>query len=410
MAKTPDDPARQPATPPVDAPAATATEDAEVVMLGTEPLPELGGELRDVPTSYEEADPAERERIDRLMQEIDLSDSNSIIFFGSKAQQELTTVSDSMLEGVRNKDLGSAGNSLNHMVSVLRGFEVGDFDPNEKPGFLKRLWRKLFGGVSPVAKFVQQYEGVRSQVDAVTDDLEGHKTQLLRDITSLDRLYQANLEYFHNLESYIAAGEKKLRYIDSTMIPEADRKARASDDVLAAQELRDVRSGRDDLERRVHDLKLTRQVAMQGLPSIRLIQENDKGLVNKINSTLVNTVPLWRQQLAQAVTIFRSAEAAKSVRAASDLTNELLEKNAENLRTANRTVRQELERGVFDVNAVKRANENLIATVEESLQIADEGKRRRADAERQLETMEVELKKTLKAASARRSGPAVAGA
>jgi len=293
---------------------------------------------------------------------------------------------------------------------VLRGFEVGDFDPNEKPGFFKKIWRKLFGGLSPVAKFVQQYEGVRGQVDAVTDDLEGHKTQLLRDITSLDRLYQANLEYFHNLESYIVAGEKKLQYIDATMIPEAEKKAAASDDVLAAQELRDVRSGRDDLERRVHDLKLTRQVAMQGLPSIRLIQENDKGLVNKINSTLVNTVPLWRQQLAQAVTIFRSAQAAKSVRAASDLTNELLEKNAENLRTANRTVRQELERGVFDVNAVKRANENLIATVEESLQIADEGKRRRADAERQLETMEAELKKTLKSASARASGPAVAGA
>ena len=172
---------------------------------------------------------------------------------------------------------------------MLRGFEVADFDPGEKPNFLVRLWRKLFGGVSPVAKFVQQYEGVRSQVDTVTDDLEGHKTQLLRDIASLDRLYQANLEYFHNLEAYILAGEKKLEYIDSTMIPEAERKAAGSDDVLAAQELRDVRSGRDDLERRVHDLKLTRQVAMQGLPSIRLIQENDKGLVNKINSTLVNT-------------------------------------------------------------------------------------------------------------------------
>jgi len=145
------------------------------------------------------------------------------------------------------------------------------------------------------------------------------------------------------------------------LLPEAERKAETEDDVLGAQQLRDVRSARDDLERRVHDLKLTRQVAMQSLPSIRLIQENDKGLVNKINSTLVNTVPLWRQQLAQAVTIFRSAEAAKSVRAASDLTNDLLEKNSENLRTANRTVREELERGVFDVNAVRKANENLIA-------------------------------------------------
>jgi len=375
------------------------------VLPGTELLPDLQHDI----APYEEVEPAERARIDKLMSEIDLSDSNSIIFFGSKAQQELTSISDNMLEGVRNKDLGSAGASLNQMVSVLRGFEVEDFDPNNRPGFLMRLIRKLFGGVTPVAKFIQQYEGVRRQVDAVTDDLEKHKTLLLRDIKSLDKLYGANLDYFHNLEAYILAGEQKLKHIDENMVPAAEEKAANADDVLQAQELRDLRSGRDDLERRIHDLRLTRQVAMQGLPSIRLIQENDKGLVNKINSTLVNTVPLWRQQLAQAVTIFRSSEAAKSVRAASDLTNDLLEKNAENLRTANKTVREELERGVFDVNAVRRANENLIATVEESLQIADEGKRRRAEAEVQLSSMEAELKATLTAASARTQSAPVAG-
>ncbi len=383
-----------------DTPATTVTTPVDDVDLfpGEELLPNVEHEI----AHYDQVPAEEQARIDGLMQEIDLADSNSIIFFGSKAQQELTTISDSMLEGVRNKDVGSAGSSLNRMVSVLRGFEVEPYDPNAKPGLLKSLWRKLFGGVTPVAKFIQQYEGVRRQVDAVTDDLEGHKTQLLRDIKSLDKLYDANLSYFHNLELYILAGERKLQHIDETMVPAAERAADGSDEVLAAQELRDVRSGRDDLERRLHDLRLTRQVAMQGLPSIRLIQENDKGLVNKINSTLVNTVPLWRQQLAQGVTIFRSAEAAKSVKSASDLTNELLTKNAENLRTANRTVRQEIERGVFDVNAVKQANQNLIATVEESLQIADEGKRRRAEAEHQLAAMESELKASLKAASARR--------
>ncbi len=378
---------------------ATAIE----VLPGTELLPDIKYEM----VTYEASKPEEQARIDRLMDEINLADSNSVIFFGSKAQQELTTISDSMLDGVRNKDLGSAGKSLNNMVTVLRGFEVADFDPNKPPGFFARLWRKLFGGVTPVAKFIQQYEGVRRQVDTVTDDLEGHKTQLLRDITSLDRLYDANLEYFHNLELYILAGERKLQYIEKVIIPDGEKRAENLDEILAAQELRDLRSGRDDLDRRIHDLKLTRQVAMQGLPSIRLIQENDKGLVNKINSTLVNTVPLWRQQLAQAVTIFRSAEAAKSVKAASDLTNDLLEKNAENLRTANRTVREELERGVFDVNAVRRANENLIATVEESLQIADEGKRRRAEAEIALTEMEANLKETLKSASARATSSSV---
>jgi uncharacterized protein YaaN involved in tellurite resistance len=366
------------------------------VLPGTELLPDLKHDI--VP--YEKVDVPERQMIDRLMKEIDLTDSNSVIFFGSKAQQELTSISDNMLEGVRNKDLGSAGRSLNDMVSVLRGFEVENFDPNNQPGFFMRLIRRIFGGITPVAKFIQQYEGVRRQVDAVTDDLEKHKTLLLRDIKSLDKLYSANLDYFHNLEAYIVAGEQKLKHIDDVMVPAAEATAAVADDVLQA---------RDDLERRIHDLRLTRQVAMQGLPSIRLIQENDKGLVNKINSTLVNTVPLWRQQLAQAVTIFRSAEAAKSVKAASDLTNELLERNSENLRTANKTVREELERGVFDVNAVRRANENLIATVEESLQIADEGKRQRAEAEKQLESMEAELKETLKAASARTSSAPVAG-
>ncbi|MDP3892420.1 toxic anion resistance protein, partial [Nocardioides sp.] len=171
--------------------------------------------------------------------------------------------------------------------------------------------------------------------------------------------------------------------------------------VIKSQELRDLRAARDDLERRVHDLKLTRQVTMQSLPSIRLVQENDKSLVTKINSTLVNTVPLWETQLAQAVTIQRSAEAAGAVRAANDLTNELLTANAKNLRQANQAVREEMERGVFDIEAVKAANAELIGTIEDSLRIADEGKRKRAAAEEELKKMEAELRDTLSSATAR---------
>jgi uncharacterized protein YaaN involved in tellurite resistance len=215
----------------------------------------------------------------------------------------------------------------------------------------------------------------------------------------LDRLYRANLEYFHTLELYIRAGEQKLRQIDEETIPVLEQEAAASESVVKAQALRDLRSTRDDLERRVHDLKLTRQVTMQSLPSIRLVQENDKGLVNKINSTMVNTIPLWRQQLAQTITIYRSSEAAKTVKAATDLTNELLEANAENLKDANAQVRQQIERGVFDIETVKKANQTLIATIQESLQIADEGRRRRQEAAKQLETLEGELRNTLAAAS-----------
>ena len=188
------------------------------------------------------------------------------------------------------------------------------------------------------------------------------------------------------------------------MIPakEAEVAAAAEEDgVMKAQELRDLGAARDGLERSVHDLKLTRQVTMQSLPSIRLVQENDKSLVTKINSTLINTVPLWETQLAQAVTIQRSAEAAVAVRDANDLTNELLMANAENLRSANKMIRTEMERGVFDIEVIKSANANLIGMIEESLQIADEGKRKRAEAEVELKTMEAELKATLSAAKAR---------
>ena len=336
--------------------------------------------------------PAEKQlKIRELLQEIDLKDSQSILFFGSKAQEQLTTVSDKMLEGVKNKEIGPAGEDLNEMVATIRGFDVDELDPNKKQGF----FGKLLGKTKPVVKFVQQYEEVRKQIDGITDKLEKHKTKLLTDVASLDRLYQANLEYFHALEDYIAAGDEKLRELDEVIIPQQAAAAEAGQDMLAAQSLRDLRSSRDDLERRIHDLRLTRQVAMQSLPSIRLVQENDKGLVNKINSTIVNTIPLWRQQLATAVTIFRSSEAAQTVKAATDLTNELLAANAENLKLANAETRKQLERGVFDIEVVKQANQALIATIEESLQIADQGKKMRGEAVLQLQQCEDELRKTL---------------
>jgi len=302
-----------------------------------------------------------------------------------------------MLEGVRNKDTGPAGEALNRMMGAVRGFDLGDLDPKRKPGF----FASLLGKTKPVARFLQRYEEVRDQIDAIGDDLERHKTQLLTDIASLDRLYAANLEYFHHLERYIVAGEEKLRQLDAEAIPAKEREAGVSEALIEAQQLRDLRASRDALERRVHDLKLTRQVAMQSLPSIRLVQENDKGLINKIVSTTANTLPLWRQQLAQAVTIHRSREAAESIRSASDLTNELLKANAENLKQGNAEARREIERGVFDIEAVKQANAALIETIEQSLQIADEGRRKRAEAATQLDTLESELRRTLLSASAR---------
>ncbi|MGY6703247.1 toxic anion resistance protein [Roseinatronobacter sp.] len=359
----------------------------------------LADPATDMPT-IEGADAPEAAAIQARMSEIDMGSTSTIIGFGSRAQMDLQQISQSMLADVKNKDLGPAGDGLRDMVATLRGFSVSELDTRRQ----RSWWERLTGKAAPLAKFQERYNTVQSQIDRITGNLLTHETTLLKDIKALDKLYEKTLEFYHELALYIAAGEAKLKELDATDIPAKEAEvagADESDKVLKAQELRDIRAARDDLERRVHDLKLTRQVTMQSLPSIRLVQENDKSLVTKINSTLVNTVPLWETQLAQALTIQRSREAAQAVRAANDLTNELLTSNADNLREANREVRQEIERGVFDIDAVRHANETLIATIEDSLQIADEGRAKRAAAEEDLTRMEADLRNSLSSARAR---------
>ncbi|MGZ2258744.1 toxic anion resistance protein [Roseobacter sp. A03A-229] len=350
-----------------------------------------------------EADAPVSAEITKRMAEIDMGDTNSIVAFGSRAQVELQEISQAMLGGVRNKDVGPAGDSLRNIVTTIRGFSIDELDVRRKRSF----WEKLMGKAAPFAKFTAKFEEVQDQIDRITDELLKHEHTLLKDIKSLDMLYEKTLQFYDELALYIAAGEEKLAELDEKTIPAKAaevEKAPEDDQVMVAQELRDLRAARDDLERRVHDLKLTRQVTMQSLPSIRLVQENDKSLVTKINSTLVNTVPLWETQLAQAVTIQRSSEAAQAVRQANDLTNELLTANAKNLRESNKVIREEMERGVFDIEAVKQANADLIGTIEESLQIADEGKARRAAAETELQEMESKLRDTLASAKAKATG------
>jgi uncharacterized protein YaaN involved in tellurite resistance len=362
-------------------------------------LPEPGKEV--VPLAAAPAPVAEAIR--KRMAELDMSDTGSIVNFGSAAQAELQEISQAMLQDVRNKDVGPAGDSLRDIVTTIRGFSVSELDVRRKLSW----WERLFGRTAPFAKFLARFEQVQGQIDRITDNLLGHEHKLLKDIKSLDLLYDKTLNFYDELALYIAAGEEKLKDLDAKDIPAKDAAVKAApeaDQVMRAQELRDIRSARDDLERRVHDLKLTRQVTMQSLPSIRLVQENDKSLVTKINSTLVNTVPLWETQLAQAVTIQRSSEAASAVREANDLTNELLTANAKNLRQANEIVRTEMERGVFDIEAVKSANADLIATIEDSLRIADEGKRKRATAEEDLKKMEADLRDALASARTRTTG------
>ena len=339
--------------------------------------------------------PTREEEIERLASAIELKDPGTILRFGAAAQSRAQAAADAMLEGAQNRETGEAGVTLSAMLSTLRGFDVGALA--EKPGFFQRIFTKAGADTTAI---VQRYEGVREQVATIGDKLDTHRTRLLEDVERLERLYVATLDWFHALADHIAAGERVLQKTDAEVIPVLEAEAAKDDSPLAPQTLRDTRAARDELERRVHDLRLTRQVAMQTLPAIRLIQENDKALSSKIQSVLANTVPLWSQQLAQALAIHRMREAGQAVKAATDLTNKLLVANAETLRTGNAEARKELERGSFDIEAIKQANAALVGTIEDSLRIADEAKTQRRAAEAQLIACEQDIRRALVAAKA----------
>ncbi|UJF24711.1 toxic anion resistance protein [Suttonella sp. R2A3] len=335
-------------------------------------------------------------RVSEIANTIDLHNTQSILEFGFDAQKQLTEISDQMLLDVKSKDSGATGELLNKMIGVLRGFQGEETGLNKKPGFFARLFGKTQASFE---RFLSRFDTVSDQIDQISNHLEEQKQTLLVDVKSLDALYDANLDYYRELCHYIAAGESALEKSDTVVLPRLREEAEASDDIAAAQRLRDHQERRDELDRRLHDLRLTRQVAMQGLPSIRLLQENDKGLVNKINTTLINTVPLWRQQLAQAIAIHHAQDAADALKASSDLTNELLEKNATNLQQANRSSREQIERGVFDIESIERANQNLINTIEESISLHDQARNQRQEAVGRLDAAERALKDSLTKAS-----------
>jgi uncharacterized protein YaaN involved in tellurite resistance len=337
--------------------------------------------------------PAERDpEIERLAQQIDIADPGSVLRFGAEAQSRATAAADAMLEGARNREAGEAGVTLSSLLGTLRGFDMSGLAA--KRGFFARVFNRAG---TEAARVLQRYETIKGQVEEVGDRLDSHRTRLLEDVEKLERLYGATLEWFHALGDHIAAGDTVLKRVDTEAIPAVTREVEGGDSV-AAQRLRDLRSARDELERRVHDLRLTRQVAMQALPSIRLIQENDKALASKIQSVIANTVPLWRQQLAQALAIQNMREAGQTLKQATDLTNELLTANAERLREGNLEARTQLERGVFDIDAVKKANASLVATIEDSLRIAQDAQAQRASATKELEKAEGEIRRVLIAA------------
>jgi len=346
---------------------------------------------------FDELEPGEQRKVNDLIAALDMNETESVITFGVEAQSKLTASADEMIQRVRNKDVGPVGDSLNTLMMQVRGLNIDSLTPTDKQNWFHRA---ILRRVPPVARFVQRYETVQGQIDDMVVVLDSHRTNLMRDVTMLDDLYDASLDYFRQLELYIIAAEKKLGEVDSQVLPQLRATAEESGDMLDAQTLRDVTARRNDLERRVHDLKLTRQVTLQSLPQIRLIQDVDKSLVNKIQSSILTTIPVWKSQIAMAITLWNQRQAVAAQRAVTDTTNEMLARNAEMLKTGSAEARREIERGIFDIETIKKVNADLIATIQESLQIAEEGHQKRVAAEGEMKVLEGELRQALLSAKA----------
>lgn len=351
------------------------------------------------PVVVEEAKPAEapvfdestlsdeeRKMVDDFASQIDLNNSNMVLQFGSGAQKKMADFSETALENVKSKDLGEIGDMLSNVVTELKSFDAEE----EKGlfGFFKK-------GSNKVTAMKAKYAKAETNVNAICEALESHQIQLLKDVAMLDKMYEMNKVYFKELSMYILAGKKKLAKVQSEELPALQQRAQASGLPEDAQAANDLASRANRFEKKLHDLELTRMISIQMAPQIRLVQSNDTLMSEKIQSTLVNTIPLWKSQMVLALGVTHSEQAAKAQREVTDMTNELLKKNAETLKTATIDVAKESERGIVDIETLKQTNESLITTLDEVLKIQTEGREKRREAEAELGRIEGELKEKL---------------
>ena len=342
--------------------------------------------LKDIDTSMLTEE--DRRSIEAFVAQIDLNNPDHVLLFGAEAQKKIADFSDSALATVRTHQTGEVGNMLVKLVGEIKGFG----DAAEEP---KGIGKLFWNAKKSVENLKDKYEKVEANVETITTGLERHQVQLLKDVSMFDYLYDQNTEYFKELTMYIVAGEKKLQQVRATSLQELKNKARASGDAMDAQRANDMAAACDRFEKKIHDLKLTRQVALQMAPQIRLLQNNDSLLVERIQSTLSNTLPLWKSQIVLAMGLHHSQEALKAQKAVTDMTNELLKKNAETLKMGTIQTAQEAERGIIDLATLVQTNQSLIDTINEVVRIQDEGHTKRVEAERALVAMEGELKQKL---------------
>ena len=331
---------------------------------------------------------ADRRVIEEFARKIDLNNTDHVLLYGADAQKKIADFSDSALATVRTNDTGEVGEMLVKLVNEIKGFG----DSAEKP---KGLGGLFWNAKKAVSDMQTKYDKVEVNVDAIASSLEGYQVQLLKDISLFNHLYDMNTEYFKELTMYILAGEKRLAEVRRTTLEDLKARAAQSGDAMDAQRANDMAANCDRFEKKLHDLKLTRQVALQMAPQIRLLQNNDSLLVERIQSTLSNTLPLWKSQIVIALGLHRSQEALKAQTAVTDMTNELLRKNAAALKTGTIETAREAERGILDLNTLVETNQSLIDTISEVMKIQDEGRAQRVEAEKQLLTMENELKQKL---------------
>lgn len=363
----------------------------EAPVLTLDPFGETKEEVVEVKEEQvEELDvltPEEKKMVADFAAKIDLRSSNAILQYGAGAQKKIADFSESALENVKTKDLGEVGDMLAGVVTELKSF---DEEEEEKGifGFFKKGGNKL-------ANMKAKYDKAEVNVNKICDALEGHQIQLMKDIAMLDKMYELNTTYFKELSMYIAAGKKKLQDVATTELPELEAKAARSGLPEDAQAVNDLNALCNRFEKKIHDLELTRTISLQMAPQIRLVQSNDTVMSEKIQSTLVNTIPLWKSQMVLAIGVENSSRAAKAQREVTDMTNELLRKNAEKLKLTTVETAKESERGIVDIETLKATNESLISTLDEVMKIQQEGKEKRRTAEAELNRIENELKQKL---------------
>lgn len=335
---------------------------------------------------YAELSPEQKKEVESILDSIDLSDTQAVIQYGVSAQSDISSFSDAVLAQVRGKDSGYVGEILTDLSTRVRDMDVGGVVNGG--GFFSRF-------KSRIRRFIARYEKLSVQIDKIVDQLDTARMELLKDVALLDNMYEKNIEYLHGLDNFIIAGNLKIDELNEKVLPALAKAAEESDDPMDAQRAKDMADKINRFEKKIHDLKLSRMIAIQTAPQLRLIQSNDQALVEKVQSSILTTIPLWKNQVVIAISLFRQKSALNLQKQVSEATNELLEKNAELLKENSIGTANEMERGIVEMETLKKVNDDLIETIDETLKIQQEGRNKRQQAEAELVHIEGELKQKL---------------